>query len=232
MVAAEIGEGRGGERHALGSDAGRGRGSTLRRRHGSCPSARGPAMLLRKVTMSGVVSPVFTWSSEVVTPSVPIDAERWPAHAPDLAGHLDRRGLAVGAGHRDHRVRVRRVEFARRARRTAAAARDRRDAARARPPPRAGRRPRPRRDRPPAAMKSSPLNSAPLNAPNTLPARDLAMVDGKARHFGIAVDVRDVAQAHDGYSVRLRVRERTAAPSTCPARGSCRAGRRASARSG
>ena len=35
-------------------------------------------MLLRKVTMSGVVSPVFTWSSEVVTPSVPIDAERWP----------------------------------------------------------------------------------------------------------------------------------------------------------
>ncbi len=29
--------------------------------------------------MSGVVSPVFTWSSDVVTPSVPIDAERWPA---------------------------------------------------------------------------------------------------------------------------------------------------------
>ena len=36
-------------------------------------------MLLRKVTMSGVVSPVFTWSSDVVTPSVPIDAERCPA---------------------------------------------------------------------------------------------------------------------------------------------------------
>ena len=35
-------------------------------------------MLLRNVTMSGVVSPVFTCSSEVVTPSVPIDAERWP----------------------------------------------------------------------------------------------------------------------------------------------------------
>ena len=35
-------------------------------------------MLLRKVTMSGVVRPVFTCSSDVVTPSVPIDAERWP----------------------------------------------------------------------------------------------------------------------------------------------------------
>ena len=29
--------------------------------------------------MSGVVRPVFTWSSDVVTPSVPIDAERCPA---------------------------------------------------------------------------------------------------------------------------------------------------------
>ena len=29
--------------------------------------------------MSGVVSPVVTWSSAVVTPSVPIDAERCPA---------------------------------------------------------------------------------------------------------------------------------------------------------
>jgi cell division protein FtsW len=38
-----------------------------------------PAMLLRKVTMSGVVRPVFTWSSDVVTPSVPIEAERWPS---------------------------------------------------------------------------------------------------------------------------------------------------------
>ena len=45
-------------------------------------------------------------------------------------------------------------------------------------------------------MKSSPLNTAPWNAPNTLPARDLAVVDGKAGHFGIAIDVREVAQAH------------------------------------
>ena len=28
--------------------------------------------------MSGVVRPVFTWSSDVVTPSVPIEAERCP----------------------------------------------------------------------------------------------------------------------------------------------------------
>ena len=35
-------------------------------------------MLLKKVTMSGVVRPVVTCSSDVVTPSVPIDAERWP----------------------------------------------------------------------------------------------------------------------------------------------------------
>ena len=46
-------------------------------------------MLVRKVTMSGVVSPVVTWSSAVVTPSVPIDAERWPGHAPHLPGQLD-----------------------------------------------------------------------------------------------------------------------------------------------
>ena len=38
-----------------------------------------PDTLLRKVTMSGVVSPVFTCSSDVVTPSVPMDAERCPA---------------------------------------------------------------------------------------------------------------------------------------------------------
>ena len=38
-----------------------------------------PATLLRKVTTSGVVSPVFSCSSAVVTPSVPIEAERCPA---------------------------------------------------------------------------------------------------------------------------------------------------------
>ena len=36
-------------------------------------------MLERKVTMSGVVSPVVTCSSEVVTPSVPMLADGWPA---------------------------------------------------------------------------------------------------------------------------------------------------------
>ena len=43
------------------------------------PSVRIPDMLLRKVTMSGLVSPVDTCSSAVVTPSVPIDADRCPA---------------------------------------------------------------------------------------------------------------------------------------------------------
>jgi hypothetical protein len=36
-------------------------------------------MLARKVTMSGVVRPVETLSSAVVTPSVPIEAAAWPA---------------------------------------------------------------------------------------------------------------------------------------------------------
>ena len=43
------------------------------------PSVLSPDMLLRKVTMSGVVSPVFTCSSAVVTPSVPTDADLCPA---------------------------------------------------------------------------------------------------------------------------------------------------------
>jgi hypothetical protein len=36
-------------------------------------------MLERKVTMSGVVRPVVTCSSAVVTPKVPIEAEGCPA---------------------------------------------------------------------------------------------------------------------------------------------------------
>ena len=52
--------------------------------------------------MSGVVSPVVTCSSDVVTPSVPMLAEGCPRHPPELPGQLDRRGLAVGAGDRDH----------------------------------------------------------------------------------------------------------------------------------
>ena len=58
-------------------------------------------MFDRKVTMSGVVSPVETLSSGVVTPSVPMLGRALAAHAPDLARHLDGRSLAVGAGDRD-----------------------------------------------------------------------------------------------------------------------------------
>ena len=38
------------------------------------PSVASPDILLRKVTMSGVVSPVEALSFDVVMPSVPIDA--------------------------------------------------------------------------------------------------------------------------------------------------------------
>ena len=62
--------------------------------------------------MSGVVSPVLTWSSAVVTPSVPIDAERCPAMRHNLPRHLDRRGLAVGPGHRDDSLRIGPVKIA------------------------------------------------------------------------------------------------------------------------
>ena len=54
--------------------------------------------------MSGVVSPVVTWSSAVVTPSVPIEAERCPAMRHSWRDHFDRRGLAVGAGDGDDRL--------------------------------------------------------------------------------------------------------------------------------
>ncbi len=43
------------------------------------PSRRSPAMFARKVTISGVVSPVATLPSGVVTPSVPIEAALCPA---------------------------------------------------------------------------------------------------------------------------------------------------------
>jgi hypothetical protein len=46
-------------------------------------------MLERKVTMSGVVRPVVTWSSAVVTPSVPIARRAVAGHPPELARQLD-----------------------------------------------------------------------------------------------------------------------------------------------
>ena len=54
--------------------------------------------------MSGVVRPVVTCSSAVVTPSVPMLADAMPGHPPELADQFDGRGLAVGAGDRDDRL--------------------------------------------------------------------------------------------------------------------------------
>ena len=61
--------------------------------------------------MSGVVSPVVTCSSEVVTPKRADARRRMAGHPPELAHQLDVRGLAVGAGDRDDRVREGREEF-------------------------------------------------------------------------------------------------------------------------
>ena len=78
MVAAEIGEGGGLHRQAFGAILGKAVARRLERGMGDALRAS-PAMLDRKVTMSGVVRPVVTWSSAVVTPSVPMVAEGWPA---------------------------------------------------------------------------------------------------------------------------------------------------------
>src|SRR5206468_3136625 len=40
----------------------------------------------------------------------------------------------------------------------------------------------------------------PLERAEHAAARDLAMIDGKAGHFGIQIDVRDIAQPHSNYS--------------------------------
>ncbi len=154
-------------------------------------------MLFRKVTMSGVVSPVFTWSSEVVTPSVPIDADRWPAHAPDLARHLDRRRLAVGAGHRDHGLRVRdiksRGELGEQAARLGIGKKRHSIGFRLRSSDHGDRSAIDRLPNEVLAIEQGALERAEHAA-----VHDLAMIDGKAGHFGIGVDVREVAQFHPG----------------------------------
>ena len=123
--------------------------------------------------MSGVVSPVVTCSSAVVTPSVPMLADGWPAIrqswrisstvevlplVPVTATIVSGKGCE---------------EFARRAGRRPAAARRRRYGPRPRPAPRAARPPRPRPSDTASGMKSSPLKRAPRNAPNTVPGATL-----------------------------------------------------------
>jgi hypothetical protein len=138
-------------------------------------------MFDRKVTMSGVVSPVDTLSFDVVTPacrSTPRDAR----HAPQLARHFDRRGLAVGAGHRDAgRRKAARRSAPRAARRLARIGVG--DMCTAPDDLRLG----PRDDRDRArfdrrGMKSSPLNFSPSKAPKIGAGRDLAMIDREPGH--------------------------------------------------
>ena len=155
-----------------------------------------PAILLRKVTMSGVVRPVFTWSSRGGHAERPDRGRAMPAHAPDLAGHFDGRGLAVGA-------RSPRPPFRDKARRISR--RDRRSSRRGSGSARCGtsgdRRfgPGDHRDRAAvtaSAMKSSPLKTLPRNAPNTLPRATLRWSIAKPVTSESLVDVREVAQLH------------------------------------
>ena len=130
--------------------------------------------------MSGVVSPVVTWSSAVVTPSVPMLADGCPAIRQSWRQQLDVRGLAVGPGHRDHGLREGREEFRREPRERPARLGGRRYGPRHRASP-------PGRDTTATApeatasgMKSSPLNARAAEGAEHGAGRDLAMVDGEA----------------------------------------------------
>ena len=123
--------------------------------------------------MSGVVRPVVTWSSAVVTPSVPMLAGVMPRHPPELAGQLDGRGLAVGAGDRDDRLGKGREEFGGEpgegAPRLVGGDVDRALDLGLRAATTTATAPATTA----SGMKSSPLNRAPRNAPNTVPGATL-----------------------------------------------------------
>src|SRR5690606_5671764 len=74
VIARQVGEGAGSRQQRFGAGLAEAVAPRLQRPR---RPAR-PVMFERDVTMSGVVSPVDTLSSGVVTPRVPIEAERWP----------------------------------------------------------------------------------------------------------------------------------------------------------
>ena len=136
------------------------------------PSRASPPIVARKVTISGVVSPVDSDSSLVVTPSVPIDAARIP-----LVRQIWRTISAVevlplvpvtativaGAGAKNpaaSRANARRGSAAMMCTAPSTTADGRATTATA-------------PDAMAAAIKSSPLNRVPGNAPNTVPGATL-----------------------------------------------------------
>ena len=152
--------------------------------------------------MSGVVSPVFTWSSDVVTPSVPIEAERCPPMRQIWRVISTVEVLPLVPVTATTVVGIRRVEFRRQlgeagarlgvgdvrhVRHLRLGPGDDRDRA-------AGHR---------FADEILAVEGLAAKGAEHAPLRDLAMVDGKAGDVEIASDVRKVAKAHRASVLRL-----------------------------
>ena len=149
-------------------------------------------------------------------------------HPPHLADHFDRRGFAVGPGDRDDDIRIWTEEFR---------------SELGEQPPRLGvgkvrrtfdMRLRTGDDSDRAALDRRldevlAVEPLALERAEQIAVDDLAMVDGKARDFGIHIDPGEIAKAH---RVSVPSCGRTAGPRPDWARGACRDGRRASARFG
>ena len=155
--------------------------------------------------MSGVVSPVVTCSSLVVTPSVPMLADGCPAIRQSwrVSSTVEVLPLVpvtatMVFGKRREELRREPGEFAARlVGGDVDRALDLRLAA--------GRRPRPRRRATASAMKSSPLKRAPAKGAEHRAGRDLAMIDGEAG---------DALLARHRRSAPPRRISRSAAPAT------------------
>ena len=150
-------------------------------------------------------------------------------HAPQLSGQFHGRGLAVGPRHRDDRVWIGREKSGGEFREQLA----RLIGGKVRHAVDLGFRPRDHGRRAPLHRLRDEILAIEARAAESsenIARRDLAMVQCKARHFGIVRDTGEIAQEHVINAPLFR--ERRAAPRPCSARDSCRAGRRASARSG
>ena len=196
MVAAEIGEGSRGERHALGAVLVE---PVARRFIGDM--AHPHALQTSHVVEEGDDVRRCQAGRYLVVggrdPERPDRRRAMAAHAPDLACHFDRRSLAVGAGHRDHRLRVGRVIFRGELRKTAprngiADERDSFDLGLG-----------PGDNRHGAAThrfadEIFAVEDRALEGPEHAAPLDLAMVDRKAGHHRIRINVRKVPQPHRG----------------------------------